>query len=295
MVKKKELFLFILLALLGIFILYIYYYIKQAQEDIFQKIQTNKIENVSYALQNIETSIIKQHSPENAQDLVSVFSIKPLRKECEEKISLLITPGIKYIYLLFKDKKGKFRFLLDASKTDKAHFYQKFDVSNKEYEEIYKTNKPQIIRQNDVENLYITYLYPIIKNNRVIAVLSVDITTKIQQNILNLIKPIETFFVVLMVFIFLLLIMTIFQLFHYIFTRKKIFTDSLTNLYNRNYLKEISLSLKLENYSIAMLDLDRFKSINDTYGHKAGDYILSHCSIIIKNSIRKDDILIRYG
>ena len=295
MVKKKELFLFILLALLGIFILYIYYYIKQTQEDIFQKIQTNKIENVSYALQNIETSIIKQHSPENAQDLVSVFSIKPLRKECEEKISLLITPGIKYIYLLFKDKKGKFRFLLDASKTDKAHFYQKFDVSNKKYEEIYKTNKPQIIRQNDVENLYITYLYPIIKNNRVIAVLSVDITTKIQQNILNLIKPIETFFVVLMVFIFLLLIMTIFQLFHYIFTRKKIFTDSLTNLYNRNYLKEISLSLKLENYSIAMLDLDRFKSINDTYGHKAGDYILSHCSIIIKNSIRKDDILIRYG
>jgi len=44
-----------------------------------------------------------------------------------------------------------------------------------------------------------------------------------------------------------------------------------------------------------MLDLDKFKVINDTYGHKAGDYVLSHVSTIFKKSIRDSDILIRYG
>ena len=44
-----------------------------------------------------------------------------------------------------------------------------------------------------------------------------------------------------------------------------------------------------------MLDLDKFKIINDTYGHKAGDYVLSHASKVVKNSIRDNDILVRYG
>lgn len=295
MVKKKEIFLFILLTLLGMFFVYIYFYIQQTQEEIFKRIETNEINNVSYKLHNIKTTILKQYSPDTAEDLVSVFAVKLLRKECEEKISLLVSPSIKYIYLLYRDKDDKFRFLIDASKIDKARFYQKFDVFDKEYRDIYITKKPQIIRQNDIENLYLTYLYPIIVKDKVIAVLSVDITTQIQQNILKLVKPLETFFIVLIFLVFLLLIMTILQIFHYLLTRKKIFTDPLTNLYNRNYLKEISLDIKLDEYSIAMLDLDRFKYINDTYGHKTGDYILSRSCSIIKNSIRKDDILIRYG
>ncbi len=89
--------------------------------------------------------------------------------------------------------------------------------------------------------------------------------------------------------------MTIVQVFYYIVTRKKIFTDPLTQLYNRNYLQEITPMIKLNEYSIAMLDLDRFKTINDTYGHKTGDYILSRSAAIMKESTRENDILIRYG
>jgi len=89
--------------------------------------------------------------------------------------------------------------------------------------------------------------------------------------------------------------MSIMQLFYYFVTRKKIFTDPLTRLYNRNYLNEISPMLDLKKYSIAMLDLDKFKAINDTYGHKTGDFILSETSKIFKSSIRDSDILIRYG
>ena len=295
MVKKKELFLFFLLLLLGIFFIYVYNYIKKAEQDIFTRIETNKIEHISNLLKNIEEDLITTQKITDTNSLVSLLSDEEVRLSYEKHISFLITPSIKYVYLLAKDKKGRFRFLLDASQTDKAHFYQKFDVDNKSYEELYISKSEQIIRQEDIENLFLTYLYPIKSNGEVIAVLSVDITTKIKYIVLELIEPLKNFFVILIIFIFLLMVMSIMQLFHYFITRKKIFTDPLTNLFNRVYLQEIAPMLNLQHYSIAMLDLDRFKAINDTYGHKAGDLILSQSSMIFQHSIRDSDILIRYG
>jgi len=295
MVKKRELFLFISLFFLGLFFLYLYDYIKQAQDDIFTSIESNKMKNISYLFKNIEENLVTKNRVKDSDTLVKLLSDTKSRQAYEEHLSLLLTPSIKYIYLLSKDKKGRYRFLLDASKTDKANFYQKFDVKEKEYQELYRTKSPQVIRQNNIENLFLTYLYPVKVDGEVIAILSVDITTKIKNVVLELIKPIETFFVVLIIFIFLLMIMSIMQIFHYFITRKKIFTDLLTQLYNRNYLHEITPMLKLERYSVAMLDLDRFKVINDTYGHKTGDFILSQSAKIFKDSIRDSDILIRYG
>ena len=295
MVKTREFLLFAALLLLGIFFIYIYGYIKQAQQDIFTKIENNKIENISYILSNVEKDLINTYNIKNSEDLVNLLSNAKTRLKYEKHISFFLTPSMKYVYLLSQDNKGRFRFLLDASKTDKAEFYQKFDVQNKKYKDIYSTKKAQIIQQKDMENLFLTYLYPIKANGRVIAILSVDITTKIKYTVLELIKPLETFFVVLIIFIFLLMLMSIIQVFHYFITRKKIFTDPLTKLFNRNYFKEIAPTINLEHYAIAMLDLDRFKTINDTYGHKTGDYILSQSSVIFKNSTRDSDILIRYG
>ena len=73
--------------------------------------------------------------------------------------------------------------------------------------------------------------------------------------------------------------------------------DSLTGVFNRNYLEN-----RLENIfnsyktkSIAMLDIDFFKKINDTYGHIAGDKVLKHFAKLITSIVRKSDIVIRYG
>ncbi len=295
MVKRKELFLFVALLLLGAFFIYIYGYIKQAEKDIFQRVQTNKIKQISYLFKNIEKDIVDTYDVKDSKKLVRLFSDKITREKYEKNLSLLITPSVKYLYLLSKDEKGRYRFLLDASKSDRANFYQKFDVDNPKYEQLYATKKSQVIQQRDIENLYLTYLHPIIVNNEVIAVLSVDITTKIHRVIAQVIKPLETFFIVLIIFIFLLALMGVLQIFHYFLTRKKIFTDPLTQLFNRNYFAEISPMLNLNHYSVAMLDLDRFKIINDTYGHSAGDFVLKQSSQIFKSSIRDSDILIRYG
>ena len=47
--------------------------------------------------------------------------------------------------------------------------------------------------------------------------------------------------------------------------------------------------------SLAMLDIDHFKKVNDTYGHLAGDYVLRELSRLLAASVRRQDIFARYG
>ncbi|PAB59932.1 GGDEF domain-containing protein [Anaeromicrobium sediminis] len=77
--------------------------------------------------------------------------------------------------------------------------------------------------------------------------------------------------------------------------------DTVTNLPNRrymdDYLKVIFNSAMRENKNIGLMfiDLDNFKSINDTYGHMAGDEALKTVSKHIKGALRKSDLIARFG
>ncbi len=77
--------------------------------------------------------------------------------------------------------------------------------------------------------------------------------------------------------------------------------DSLTDIYNKRAFEEIleSLIANAKRYSrplsIIIFDIDNFKSINDEFGHKTGDKVLSKLANIIKSSIRKGDIFCRVG
>ena len=78
-------------------------------------------------------------------------------------------------------------------------------------------------------------------------------------------------------------------------------TDELTSVYNRRYfnLRLIEETSRSDRYkhalSLIMIDLDDFKRYNDTYGHQAGDQLLWELSDLIKKSIRKSDMIFRYG
>ena len=75
-------------------------------------------------------------------------------------------------------------------------------------------------------------------------------------------------------------------------------TDPLTGIYNRNMLNRfISNGLNSENtYYVLMIDIDRFKSINDTKGHLEGDKALKYMASLLNNIVSKrGDFLARYG
>lgn len=77
--------------------------------------------------------------------------------------------------------------------------------------------------------------------------------------------------------------------------------DPLTNIYNRRYIYERLECINAEYiredsvYSVSILDIDRFKRINDHYGHQAGDFILKEFTRIISRNMRVYDLLGRFG
>ena len=77
--------------------------------------------------------------------------------------------------------------------------------------------------------------------------------------------------------------------------------DGLTEIHNKRYLmefldREIARSSRYNRpLSLIMLDIDRFKSINDDYGHLGGDFTLRELASRIKGNIRKEELFARYG
>ena len=82
---------------------------------------------------------------------------------------------------------------------------------------------------------------------------------------------------------------------------KRSITDPLTKTYNRRFFDQIlhdsiaKSSIEKTPVSLIMLDVDRFKQINDTYGHMVGDAVLREIASRIKSCVRNNDIVARYG
>ena len=90
---------------------------------------------------------------------------------------------------------------------------------------------------------------------------------------------------------------------NFMYTRTKhlSLTDALTGLYNRrhfesNFEREFLRAKRYNsNLSIAVIDIDFFKKVNDTYGHACGDYVLKEVAFMINEAFRKTDMVFRYG
>jgi two-component system, cell cycle response regulator len=77
--------------------------------------------------------------------------------------------------------------------------------------------------------------------------------------------------------------------------------DGLTQVHNKRYLLELleremsRCSRHGRALSVVLIDLDRFKQINDQFGHLAGDHVLREMTALMKGCVRREDCLARYG
>lgn len=83
--------------------------------------------------------------------------------------------------------------------------------------------------------------------------------------------------------------------------QSEVFIDTLTNQYNRKKYEQV-IGQKINKFqqdqkvfSLVLVDIDYFKSINDTYGHDMGDHVLKELALLIQNNIRQNDMLFRWG
>lgn len=83
--------------------------------------------------------------------------------------------------------------------------------------------------------------------------------------------------------------------------RSQAIRDPLTSLFNRRYMEECldrefhRADRRRHPISIVIIDIDHFKLFNDNYGHDAGDVLLTRLSSIMQKSVRKEDIVCRFG
>lgn len=78
-------------------------------------------------------------------------------------------------------------------------------------------------------------------------------------------------------------------------------TDALTGVYNRRFLHDFAeqyiqiVKREDSSFSVLLMDIDKFKDINDSYGHNVGDKVLKELVVILKSIVRKNDIVVRLG
>ena len=262
------------------------------QKDINGNVEKLFIHQAGEFANSINTLIKSKIKKDVCDELKNNAS---LREFLEHNMNMLITSSYKFVYVLYRDKKGNYRYLLDGSKKDKGEFGQKLNVDKKVWNEVYKTQKDKIVNQTNLETLWITYLKPIITQDHVDAVIAIDFSNKLPKKVSSAILPVNKIFHYIFLAIFVILLILLYQTILGIKTKRESFTDSLTQIYNRTYLREFLSKINIEQYQILMFDIDHFKGINDSYGHKAGDFILQKMAKIIKNEIRDEDVFVRYG
>ena len=290
---KSLVLLVLLIPFLTLVSYLLYVQISTTKTGVFNIVQSYIINDKTTLMKNLSEYLIKEHIDKNGKFIQKDFSAD----RYEDELRLIKSSKAEYMYILHRDEEGKFRFLYDATedKFEKAEYNQRFFPQTDIWDRAYDSGKVQKIDQTKLDTLWITIVYPITVNGKTIAVIGADFTNDIYLDVVDTLSPIEKISFYVSVFMLIMLILSYILFFMYFKTRKKGFIDPLTNAYNRQYLNTFLETNSIKSYHIMMLDLDHFKMVNDNFGHDVGDVVLKTTVRVIKENVRSEDILIRFG
>ena len=274
--------------------LVIYIKFTDAKERVYHVIKTHLVDQKIDLMQKY----VERLERRQGGHFVKVILENPvMAAKLEDELALLQGKDVKYLYMLYRDKDGKFRYLIDTTKDENERAFpnQKFDTQSDIWEQVYRTKRYQYADQYTLDSLWVTIAYPVVRNGEVVAVLGADFTYDVYTKIVEILNPIETIFFYITVFMVIMLLLAYILVYLYYKTRRKIFIDPLTQIYNRQYLTEFLERNALQNYALMIIDLDHFKRINDNFGHDVGDDVLVAVTNEIEAHIRPVDVFVRMG
>lgn len=293
--SKVNILSILILTIFTLIISAIYIQFDTKTEELKNQILQNEISKASEYAFNISKMIKSSIKNDNLSQTLK--NDKKLRKEIEDKLRLFKSSKYLHIFVVKKDKKGKLRYLLDAEKDfqERGFFDQKFDPQSELWYKVFDSSHYEYAIQDNIEDLWITFLYPITNKGVTEAVLAFDFSSNEHTFIINMITPVKNIFLVLSIILLIFLIFSYLQLYLNYKIENKSMHDPLTSCYNRLFLDSLRSKIDLSKYDLCMIDIDLFKKINDTYGHGIGDIVLKSFTKRILNQIKKGDFLIRYG
>ena len=282
----------VVMFLMSLLSIYVYMNYLNTKKEVFQTIQDDLIAEKVSLFNNYSAHLTHIHHFTDVKSLTP-HAISRIQNDLE----ILNDKDIEYLYMLYRDNHGQLRYLIDTTKDEYERaqkgqlFTPQLDIWNKAY----TTKTYQVSLQNNLKTLWITLAYPIVYKEKVIAVIGADFTYNIYKNLLKHLKPMEDIFLYISIVMAMLFILSYLLLYLYYKINKKTYLDQLTQIYNRQYLQEFIQQKSLQDYYLILIDIDHFKKVNDHYGHDVGDDVLVGVVNAMKQSLREDDLMIRFG
>ncbi len=301
----------VLIAIMIVFFLsltWAYYSFIKTTRLTFKNVSSSEVKNVETMAKIIEKNIIftiKHHTRISRfclRELLKVLAEdRKLKSLLNDVLSLYITKNIKYAYVVYKNRKGEYRYLIDGSLplSERGAFKQIFVPANTGlWKRCFKEKRDVYGVQNwneKVYGLWITYLHPILCNGKIQAVLVLDVSSGTYSKLEDILAPSRHYLNYMIMFTTIIILCIFLETMLLFGEQRKRRIDPLTGVYNRSYLRELEKTLDLKKIAVAMVDIDHFKKINDTYGHDYGDLALKNVAKQLMLYTRNYDLVIRYG
>ena len=254
--KIKSSYLFNIIALVILLgAMYMYNAFVLAKQNIKEINHKSNITHVSQLSQNI-VNLIKINLNDGQPKLKLYDALDDsqiLRKHIEDELTSFLTNQYKYIYVVDKidSKSRNFRILLDATedyqnKSDFGDYYRPLNFN--QWEKVYKNKKPLYFSQDDIQQLWITYLCPIIIDNQVEAILVVDFSLEEQVKILSSLSQLDNLFEIALIMLSIVFVFIIY--FSYIDLKRE-------NLKQLAYKKLHQKNLEVKQHSQEVIYLNQ--------------------------------------
>jgi len=280
-------FIFFLMVLLIIFAVFLQITTVQSTEKL-KKEEIQKAEQYAAKI----AQLIQRHTANKIESaLTNNFE---LRDHLNEALQAFLTKQYQYIFVLKKDVKGNYRFLLDGSEEEPEEYKTIFFPKSKLFDHVYETQKMQIIEQHEgVEQVWLSLVYPIVNEKETEALLVLDLSESYGEHLNDFNSPLMTVVWMMQIFLLLSMLLLVFLAYRYYKIRKELIMDDLTSVYKKKYLEEFFDKNRLEDYDVMLLDIDEFKEVNQKFGYEFGDMILKEFTQTLLSALSPDAIVVR--
>jgi len=203
-------YIFAVLILIGCLSIYVLF--EKTSDEINQN---NLLSNIEY-IDNIATNMSELvQTSTNNHIYETLKKSKSLRINLQKSLKLFVTKRYRYVYVVDKEYSNSkdFRFLLDGSQDNKAEFLESYTpLKIKKWQEVYSTKKALYFQNKDVESLWMTYLKPIVIDDKVQAVIAIDFSLTDYNVVVEVLRKFSISFIGIMVFsVFLLFVIAFFS------------------------------------------------------------------------------------